>query len=178
MNACLLLTELHNRGIRVESRCNGNLYVAPKALLTPELIETIRTHKAELLAVLMIAPEVLARLQAMTDDPADCVIRLGSDLVPGNRPLPATTDKAAVCPPRAIRKAIAPELQVKIEAIEAEARRLGWPTERLWNASFWDQPRGLLAVMDPDDEIIEVTADTIRILKLHRHIQTFRRQNG
>jgi hypothetical protein len=67
------------------------------------------------------------------------------------------------------------EVRAKIEAIEAEARAKGWPAELLWNADFWDSPRGLAALLDPEDEIVEVTPDCIEIVKCRRDIQRFRR---
>jgi hypothetical protein len=63
----------------------------------------------------------------------------------------------------------------KIAAIEGEARNLGWPPELLWNANFWDAPRGLAAVLDANDEIAEVTAEYISILKVKRDLLKFRR---
>jgi hypothetical protein len=63
----------------------------------------------------------------------------------------------------------------KIEVIEAEARRLGWPPELLWNAGFWDRPRGLAALLNPEDEIVEVTPECIGILKHRRDLLPFRR---
>lgn len=47
-----LLDELRNRGIRLEARSNGNLYVAPKGRVTPDVLDCIRRHKPELLALL------------------------------------------------------------------------------------------------------------------------------
>jgi hypothetical protein len=70
---------------------------------------------------------------------------------------------------------IFPEVRTKIEAIEAEARARDWPAELLWNANFWDRPRGLAAVLDPGDEIDEVTPEYISILKISRHLLRFRR---
>jgi hypothetical protein len=67
------------------------------------------------------------------------------------------------------------EVRAKIEAIEPEARGLGWPAELLWNNGFWDSPRGLAAVLDPEDEIAEVTPNYIAILKVHRDLLRFRR---
>jgi hypothetical protein len=69
-------------------------------------------------------------------------------------------------------------IRAKIEAIERQARRMGWPGELLWNSSFWDKPRGLAALLDPEDEITEVTADFIAILKCRRDIQRFRRHSA
>jgi hypothetical protein len=66
-------------------------------------------------------------------------------------------------------------IRAKIEAIEHEARHLGWPPELLWNSGFWDSPRGLAAILDLDDEIIEVTPECIAISKYRRDIQRFRR---
>src|SRR5258708_27750594 len=47
-----ILDELRDQGIRLEARSNGNLYVAPKARLTPDVLDRIRSHKSELLALL------------------------------------------------------------------------------------------------------------------------------
>jgi hypothetical protein len=68
------------------------------------------------------------------------------------------------------------EVRLKIETIEPEARRLGWPAELLWNAGFWDSPRGLAAVVDSGDEIIEVACDFIKILKTRRDLLRFQRR--
>jgi hypothetical protein len=73
---------------------------------------------------------------------------------------------------------IPPAIREKIEAIETEARRLGWPPELLWNGGFWDLPRGLAAVLDPGDEIGDVTADCITILKTRRDLLRFPRHAG
>jgi hypothetical protein len=70
---------------------------------------------------------------------------------------------------------IPPEARAKIEAIEAEARAKGWPAELLWNDNFWGRPRGLAAVLDREDEIVEVATDYIAILKVKRDLLRFRR---
>jgi hypothetical protein len=57
MTAIEVLGELRNRGIRVEPRPTGNLYLAPKNRLTRELVERVRAHK----------PAILAHLRAMQD---------------------------------------------------------------------------------------------------------------
>jgi hypothetical protein len=77
--------------------------------------------------------------------------------------------------PDSRRPLIPPEVRAKIEAVEADARAMGWPPELLWNAGFWDSPRGLAALLDPEDEIGEVTADYIEVLKCRRDLQRFRR---
>jgi hypothetical protein len=69
-------------------------------------------------------------------------------------------------------------IRAKIEAIEPEARAKGWPAELLWNAWFWDYPRGLAAVLDADDEIADVTAEFIEIVKMKREVLRFRRTNS
>jgi hypothetical protein len=73
---------------------------------------------------------------------------------------------------------IEPAIRTKLEAIEPEARAKGWPAELLWNSNFWDHPRGLAAVLDPDDEIVEVSAECITILKIKRDVLRFRRHVG
>jgi hypothetical protein len=70
---------------------------------------------------------------------------------------------------------ISREVRAKIEAIEAAARAKDWPAELLWNAGFWDAPRGLAAVLSRGDEIVEVTPDYIKILRCRRDILTFPR---
>jgi hypothetical protein len=70
---------------------------------------------------------------------------------------------------------VEPEVRAKIEAIESDARAKGWPPELLWNGGFWDCPRGLAAVLDPDDEIVEVSAEFITVLKTKRDVLRFRR---
>jgi hypothetical protein len=71
MNAEALLDELRGQGIRLDPLPNGNLYVAPKERLTPELIERIRQNKPALVACLSIkqepasADEALALLQRL-----------------------------------------------------------------------------------------------------------------
>jgi hypothetical protein len=71
-----------------------------------------------------------------------------------------------------------PDVRAKIQAVEAEARAKGWPAELLWNAGFWDGPRGLAAVLDSEDEIGDITSDYIEILKTRRDLLRFRRQIG
>jgi hypothetical protein len=71
---------------------------------------------------------------------------------------------------------VPPAIREKIEAIESDARGKGWEAELLWNASFWDSPRGLACLLDEADEIVEVTAEEIVILKFKRDVQRFRRR--
>ena len=48
MTPAALLNELHTLGINIAPRPGGMLRLDPKSRLTPELIETVRQHKAEL----------------------------------------------------------------------------------------------------------------------------------
>jgi hypothetical protein len=66
----------------------------------------------------------------------------------------------------------------EIEAIEGDARAKGWPAELLWNAGFWDSPRGLAAIMDEEDEVTEVTPEYIGILKTKHQLLRFQRRNA
>jgi hypothetical protein len=59
-----LLDELRYRGIRLEARSNGNLYVAPKSRLTSDVLDRIRRHKPELLALLEQKRTSFAQVEA------------------------------------------------------------------------------------------------------------------
>jgi len=78
--------------------------------------------------------------------------------------------------PSSRRPLIPDAVRATIEAIEADARAMGWPAELLWNAEFWGSPRGLAAVIDESDAIGEVTVDYIEILKSERSILRFQRR--
>jgi len=72
-----------------------------------------------------------------------------------------------------------PAIGAEIGRIEDEALARGWPAEHLWGAKFWPgDKRGLATVMDPDDQIVGVTADAIAILKFKRDIQRFYRRDS
>jgi hypothetical protein len=86
---------------------------------------------------------------------------------------PATWSRAIT--PDSRHPLIPDPVREKIAAIEPTARNLGWPPELLWNANFWDAPRGLAAVLDEGDEIAEVAADYISILKVKHDLLKFRR---
>lgn len=64
---------------------------------------------------------------------------------------------------------LSPEVTAEISRIESEALAAGWSREELWNYSFWphtsEHQRGLAAVMEPGDRIVEVTPDWIAIEK-------------
>jgi len=86
---------------------------------------------------------------------------------------PATERARQPITPDSRHPLIADAIRAKIEAIETEARRLGWPAELLWNAGFWDRPRGLAAVLDAHDEITDVRPDYIEILRTKRDLLRF-----
>ena len=69
MNSEALLTDLRARGVRIEPRPNGNLYIAPKDRLTPELVQHVREHKAGLLDL----------LRAGHDEQTDRIARLNAE---------------------------------------------------------------------------------------------------
>jgi len=81
MTARALLEQLTARGLSVELRSNGSLYLTPKASLTPELLEAVRQQKPALLAYLrgercvtsnsrnpIIEPEICAKIEAIEAD--------------------------------------------------------------------------------------------------------------
>ena len=70
------------------------------------------------------------------------------------------------------------EVRAKIESIEADARAKGWPPELLYNSNFWDYPRGPATILDTNDEITEVMADYIAILKLEKSLLRFQRRTS
>src|SRR5262245_39901633 len=68
MTALHLLQQLHERGVILTPSPDGTVRCrAPKGVLTPELLDAIRQHKAELLA--MLTPE---RCLPLPRSPAPC----------------------------------------------------------------------------------------------------------
>jgi hypothetical protein len=110
-------------------------------------------------------PWICERCHPPVADPAERCTLPGVD--------PATWTRAVT--PNSRHPLIPDAVREKIAAIEPTARNLGWPPELLWNANFWDAPRGLAAVLDEGDEIAEVTADYIGILKVKHDLLKFRR---
>jgi hypothetical protein len=47
-----ILTELHDRGVRIELRPHGGVRLVPARLIDPDLLNRIRAHKTELLIML------------------------------------------------------------------------------------------------------------------------------
>ena len=121
MNAVELLTELRAASIRViEPRPNGNLYLAPKARLTPELIERVRAAKAALLAHLRAeqdrttAAEALALLQ-----------RLKTFILPAGRMPAARAIAERLLPLLAVPELDPAETLAALRAVEAKLIELG-----------------------------------------------------
>jgi hypothetical protein len=108
------------------------------------------------------------------------ITSLGQSVPPEPEPLDTWKADAATWRQGVTRNSRSPlipdAVRTIIEAIEGEARTLGWPAELLWNAEFWGSPRGLAAVLDDDDAIVEVTPDYIGILKTHNSILRFQRR--
>ncbi len=160
MDAPTLISTLRSRGIRFIAN-PPKLRVAPNSLLTDADREAIRAHKSALLAHLCGE----ARAPEPDQNPAS----------KGAEPSTIRATWTRSPTPDSRSPLVPPEVRAKIEDIEADARVMGWPAELLWNAGFWDCPRGLAAVLDPEDEISEVTADFIAILKTRRELLRFRR---
>ena len=75
-----------------------------------------------------------------------------------------------------MERKIAPAVRAELERIWPEAKRLGWPWQRIFGASFWPvEARGLVTVLDPGDGIVEITSEYIAILKSGRNVLRFQR---
>jgi len=154
MTAQELLVEVRKCGA-VPLLIDGKLRVAPPGKLPADLKYQLSQR----------ADEIKALLIGQADNAHDAE---------GNRSAKPTRDVLSDS-----RHPLIPDaIRAKIEAIEAEARAKSWPAELLWNAGFWDSPRGLAAVLDAEDEIGEVTPDYIEILKIRRDVLRFRRHIG
>jgi hypothetical protein len=66
-------------------------------------------------------------------------------------------------PSSRMHPALHPRVAAEITRIEPQALALGWPAWRLWGAEFWPGPRGLAAILDPGDQLVEVVADHMTI---------------
>lgn len=151
-----LLHEIESRGIRLRV-IGGRLAVKPASALTSELREILSDHRDEVLARLAVS---LSPSQSAIQAVAH---RYGST-VRGDAP---ATD------PR-----IPPVVAAQIRQIEAQAYRLGWSRERLWNGDFWPhsraRPRGLASVLNSGDQIIEVNAEFMRLVCGRNTLRFFR----
>jgi hypothetical protein len=190
MNAERIVEQARKHGVRL-AVFDGIIKASPPNTLPPELKAAIREHAPEVKAILATrqsqpgddrpspcrwcrgyqfwrksgGPWVCERCHPPVADPSERITLPGVESANWIRNV--TPNSRAPLIPDAIRE--------KIAAIEPTARNLGWPPEQLWNSGFWDSPRGLAAVLDEGDEIAEVTADYISILKVKRDLLRFRR---
>jgi hypothetical protein len=152
MNAVEVLGELRKRGVRVERRPAGKLRLAPAKAVGPALLEKVRELKAELL--LLVSDRALGAERLKGDGPSS---RLALDHADKGSAIRTWEPEAAQ---------IHPAIAAELDRIEAEALRLGWTRDRLWNAHFWRPwPRGLASVLEAGDQITEITSDFITIRK-------------
>jgi len=160
MTAAKLIVEVRKCGA-VPLLIDGKLKVAPPGKLPTDLKDQL-CQRADEIKILLMG-------QSDAANPFENVRRGESD-----RPALPTHGVA----PDSRHLFIADAIRVKIEAIEAEARAKGWPAELLWNNAFWDLPRGLAAVLDPNDEIAEVTPEIIEIVRMRHDVLRFRRHGA
>jgi hypothetical protein len=78
-----LLTDCRAHGVRLVLAGNDNLMIdAPRDVLTPDLLERLRAHKAELVALLRpmpdVAPDPRVAAQDAPTEPTTSVCRCGS----------------------------------------------------------------------------------------------------
>lgn len=158
MTAEALVENLSARGIRLIPN-PPKLAAEPASRLTDADRELIRAHKVELLALLADPPDAKENLGAIENQ---------------EKSAPAVDSPRSIAPDSR-HPLVEPTVRATVEAIEPEARAKGWPPELLWNANFWDLPRGLAAVLDAADEIVEVAPDYIAVLKTRRDLLRFRR---
>ncbi len=198
MDARQLLIDFHARGIRLIPE-GDRLAVEPASLLSDADRAAIRASKVELMRLLegnihdavdAAAPVEMGygpgfHCSRCQNDPTRCgwcadhagdpgVMACG-DCDHGGRRMqrsPVSWRRDAAAPPNSRSPLIPQGVRAMIEAIEPEARRLGWPAELLWNSEFWDSPRGLASILDPDDRIVEVRVDHIVIEKFETLEQT------
>lgn len=88
MNAAELLLELAGLGILLEAH-GDRLRYSPRSALTPDLLTRLKTHKAELLAIL--------RPEAGSTDPVNAVEPLGPDGWPVDCIAPEQVTPCATC---------------------------------------------------------------------------------
>jgi hypothetical protein len=190
MNVERIVEQAERRGVRLVV-LDGRLKATPPNALPPDLEGAIREHAPAVKALLATrqsrpgdrpaeacrwcrgrefwrkagGPWVCQTCHPPVENPVERFTLPGVD--------PATWSRTVT--PNSRHPLIPDVVREKIAAIEPAARNLGWPPELLWNANFWDAPRGLAAVLDANDEIAEVTAEYISILKVKRDLLRFRR---
>jgi hypothetical protein len=153
-----LIAELGSKGIRTLVR-DGKLKLAgPKARLTPDLVERVRAHKAELID-----------LFAAGARDADVAEQLRDNL-PLAEP-PSVSSMAWRDDPQ-----IPVQVHEEILRSDPQLRIMGWSQERIWRRTFWphiaDHPRGLASVLEPGDQIRFVDRDWVHT---HKHDGSYQR---
>jgi hypothetical protein len=185
-----IIRQAKKRGVRL-AVFDGIIKASPPNTLPDDLKAAIRQHAPEVKALLAARPArsderptapcrwcrgrafwrksdgpwVCERCHPPVENPSERYTLPGIE--------PATWSRAVT--PNSRHPLIPDVVREKIAAIEPAARNLGWPPELLWSSGFWDSPRGLAAVLDVDDEIVEVAAGYIAILKVKRDLLKFRR---
>ena len=158
-NAFEVISEMRRLGATLAVR-DGKLIAKPFSVLPAELVERARLVRSEILAVLSRSSKpkgadisTLGVKQKSGHEKAS-----GLDYAPnGEREHLARYEESE-------RSRIDSAIAAELTRIEREALRLGWLPERLWNSGFWDPwPRGLAAVMEAGDRIVEVNGDFIAI---------------
>jgi hypothetical protein len=135
--------------------------VAPPGKLPADLKDQLCQRASEIKALLIGQSDVEQSCDNVCRGNGDRPPSPTRDVVPGSR-----------------QPLIPDAIRAKIEAIEGDARAKGWPAELLWNNAFWDLPRGLAAMLEPDDEIADVTREVIEIVRMRRDVLRFRRTNA
>jgi hypothetical protein len=154
-----LLARLSERGFKLSVHAE-KLRVVPASHLTEEDRTAIRHNRDHLLRLIELGSPVRAPLKqkSQTED---------------HESTSATKDRFEGVNPR-----VAAEVAAEIRRIEADAYRLGWSRERLWNADFWPHtrtdPRGLASVLSPGDRITEVNEQFILFVRHHHKLRFFR----
>jgi TubC N-terminal docking domain len=153
VNVDCIVADLAERDIRLMPDGNA-LVVEPASKLTEDDRQTIRAHKPALLELLSrrpIEPDVEC-------DEQDNAVQRGCNYAPSSAVTPIEHQDGPA------QRRIEPAIAAELERIEGQALALGWSHERLWNSGFWyPWPRGLAAVMDAGDRIVEVTSDYMRV---------------
>ncbi len=154
--AAELLCELTAHGVALRVSGDRLRYTGPSAVVTPEVVEELRSHKPALI-------ELLASESAPSPSPR---CRCG-------RPSVFDVDGRALCvtcdglpagfgvgthghEPSASARA-------EVARVAPSARRLGWQDADLWQTAGWIHVRGLVAFVQPGDRVMLVTERSAHI---------------
>jgi hypothetical protein len=175
-DAIALIADLQERGIELVVTDGKLALRGPKGRLTIELIEYVKSHTPELRRRLIEEADDRGTLTASPQ----CVGPAGlNSSARGGEVFGDKHGYGRPGNPVLHRDSIVPEVKQELERIWPEAERLGWPQQRIWGASFWPAAgRGLAAVLEPEDRVVEVTNDFITIVKRDGTRSHFMRCNG